>query len=274
LDETVDIELLDFAFGVVTTLALGILTVFQFVGDHRRRRFEDTQIALDIQASLTTREIVELLAKPTLSTSDRDFLTYVHGVALDRQNAMTAFNDLKPEVRDAVLGSIKRVYAVVQSDEGARSRQKAADATFHTNVVDRTKFTWGDDPEKLGKWDVLALAGAQWLREHPEITTRAAFDEAFGSVVRPVVEPHAAGGPFNPRLLLQQVVHPGQKEGERKKGERWLASHGDDGVIRLDGETLRTGWRLGFGSTSGGAAHLAMIDHFRKVLGYDIRSVD
>lgn len=269
-----DIEQLDFAFGVVTTLALGILTVFQFVGDHRRRRFEDTQIALDIQASLTTREIVELLAKPTLSTSDRDFLTYVHGVALDRQNAMTAFNDLKPEVRDAVLGSIKRVYAVVQSDEGARTRQKAADAAFHTNVVDRTKFTWGADPEKLGKWDVLALAGAQWLREHPEITTRAAFDEAFGNVVRPVVEPHAAGGPFNPRLLLQHVVHPGQKEGERKKGERWLASHGDDGVIRLDGETLRTGWRLGFGSTSGGAAHLAMIDHFRNVLDYDIRSVD
>lgn len=267
------IELLDFTFGVVTTLALGLLTVLQFVGDHRRRRFEDTQIALDIQASLTTREIIELLAKPSLSASDRDFLTYVHGVALDRQNAMSAFNDLKPEVRDAVVASIERVYSVVQSDEGARVRQEAADAAFHTNVVDRTKFTWGDRPERLGKWDVLALAGARWLREHPEISTREAFEEEFGKVVRPVVEPLAAGGRYNPKLLLQAVIHPGQKDGERKKGERWLASHGDDGVIRLEGETLRTGWRLGFGSTGGGAAHLAMIDHFRTALGYDIRPV-
>ena len=269
-----DIELSDFVFGVVTTLALGFLAVFQFIADHRRRRFEDTQLALDIQSSLTTREIVELLAKPTLSSTEREFLAYVHGVALDRQDAMTAFNDLKPSVHDAVLASIQRIYRVVQYDPTARDRQVAADAKFHTNVIDRTKFTWGDGTEKLGKWDVLALAGARWLREHPEITTRSEFEGEFGKVVRPVVEPFAGGGRFNPKLLLQEVVHSGQKDGERKKGERWLVSHGDDGVIRLDGETLRTGWRLGFGSTSGGAAHLAMIEHFRTVLGYDIRSAD
>lgn len=268
-----DIELSDFVFGVVTTLALGLLAAAQFFVDHRRRRFEDTQIALDIQAALTTREIVELLRKPTLSASERDFLFYAHGVALDRQLAMTSFDKLNPDVSERVLASIERVYRVVESDKRARDRQKAADERFHTNVVDHTKFTWGDGAEKLGKWDVLALAGARWLRENPDVHTREQFEEAFGKVVRPVIEPFAGGGRFNPKLLLQPVVHANQKEGDRKRGERWLTSHGHDGVIALDGETFRTGWNLGFGSTGGGSAHLAMIDHFRTALGYDIRPV-
>ncbi|MER7795937.1 hypothetical protein [Microbacterium sp. NPDC096154] len=263
----------DFGFGVVTTVALGVLAVVEFLAERKRRRFEDTQIALDIQAALTTSEIIGLLRKDTLSDSEREFLQYVHAVALDRQTAMDNFSKLKPKIREAVTASLARVYAVVQSDPLVRDRQEAADAAYGTNVVDRSKFTWGASAEKLGKWDVLALAGARWLREHPEIRTRRQFEDEFGRIVRPVVAPHAGGASFDPKLLLEPVVFDGQRETYAKRGHKWLDAHGEDGVIQFDDQALRVGWDLGFSRKGGGAAHLALVEHFRSAFGYDIRPV-
>lgn len=271
-----DLSIWDFAFAVVTTLALGALTVAQFVIDGRRRQFEDTQIALDIVAGLTSQEILSLLQKPRLSVPEHDFLFHMHGVSLDRQSAMRQFHRLRPEIRKSVVSALERVFAAIGSDPRARERQEQADSKFHTTVassIDRTKYTWGDSGERLGKWDILALAGARWLREHPEITTREQFDTEFGNLVRPVLEPILPGAKFDSDLLLDRVVSEGQREAYARRGQKWLDSHRHDGVIELDEQQWRIGWKLGFSGSGGGSAHLALIEYFRTTLGYDIQAI-
>lgn len=274
-----NIALIDVSFGIVTTLLLGALTTVDFVSERQRknrderaaerqRNFEDTQFALDIQASTSTSEIIDLLARPKLTAHEREFLKRTHGIAKARMDAMAEFAKLSEPLRDSVEQSLQRLYDVVGDDPDVQSRQEEMNSKHGMRVQnDRSRYSW-DGSGSFTKYELLHLIAQRFILLN-SITSRAEFDTQFGDTITAVLGNQVAGKTFSAERLLDPVAREGRFEARDAK---FVEIHG---AIEFDGVAYRAGWSLGFGGVRdiGRVVQLPVIEHFRRQPGYAIEPV-
>lgn len=258
------IAVTDLVFGVVTTLILGTLTVIEFRAARKRKLFEDSQYALDILASTSTLEILELLAKPSLSAQERDFLTLTFRIAKTRLDATKASRELWEPLHASVEQSLQRLFDVIGDDPEVQQLQSEINSRHGMQVqTDRSRYSWGGEG-RHPKYEVLHLIAQRFIEKNG-ITSRADFDEKFGAVVR------AAVGEVNAkRFSSEKLLDPIALEGRFAARDAKLVKK--YGSIAFDGVDYRAGWSLGYGSVpnTGRAIQLPVIEYFRKQPGYDI----
>jgi len=273
------ITVLDFAFGVVTTLFLGAITVVQFRAERlrqraeekttaRQRSFEDTQFALDIQASTSSAEIVELLAKTPLSSRETEFLKQTHEIAQARLDAMSKFTELDESLKKNVEQALQRLVDVIGDDPEVQARQAAINTRYGTTVqTDRSNFSW-NGKGKFSKYEVLHLIAQKFIADN-KITTRDEFDKKFGGVVTSVLGDQVSGKTFASNRLLDPLAQEG------RYAPRDLKLADSLGAIHFDGVDHRAGWTLGYAGVPdiGRAVQRPVIEHFTTQPGYDLRAV-
>lgn len=270
------ITVLDFAFGVVTTLLLGALTVVQFLAERRRqksereatarmRSFEDTQFALDIQASASSAEVLGLLAKKPLAPRETEFLVQTHAIAQARLDAMDKFTELDETQKQNVEQALQRLMDVVGDIPDAQVRQAAINKKYGTKVgTDRSRYVW-DGSGQFNKYEILHLIGQRFIERHG-IATRQEFDKQFGGAVTGVLGTELVGRKFDTGRLLDVIA------ATPKYADRDLKLVAEHGAITFSGVDYRTGWGLGFAvfPDMGRLAQIPVIEHFRRQPGYDI----
>ena len=273
------ITTLDFAFGVVTTLILGALTVAQFRSETLRQRseakaaallrsFEDTQFALDIQASTSTVEIVSLLAKSARTQSEIEFVKRTHTIAQARLDAMSTFTKLDASLKSNVEQALQRLVEAIGDDPEVQVRQAAINDKYGTKVqTDRSAYSW-DGAGRYSKFELMHLIAQRFIAEN-SITTRPQFDDRFGSVVTGVLGTQVGGKKFAASRLLDAIAV------DKRYADRDLKLSQAHGPIRFDSTDYRAGWALGFAGAPdmGRAVQLPVIEYFRGQPGYDIAPV-
>jgi len=270
------ISTLDFAFGVITTLILGALTVVQFRAERLRQRsevktaalqrsFEDTQFALDIQASTSTVEIVSLLAKDVRTQSEIEFVKRTHTIAQARLDAMSTFTELDASLKSNVEQALQRLVDAIGDDPEVQVRQAEINDKYGTKVqTDRSAFSW-DGQGRYSKFELNHLIAQRFIQQQG-ITSRAEFDRKFGAVITGVLGTQVAGKKFAASRLLDVIAS------DKRYAARDLQLAEAHGAIRFDNTDYRAGWALGFAQAPdmGRAVQLPVIEHFRTQPGFAI----
>ena len=297
-----DLTTLDFSFGVVTTLLLGGLAFFEFWSNKRadvraadvasakersdlaaavaketvdnatalaKAKFDQLQLALDIQSSLTSLDVVRAIhQKPSSGSAEFEFLKLTYFVEHARIRA-TNFFDLVPEVRDDVDAAMQRVNDVIGDDNEVKVVQTTANEVYGSKVGsgDRSRYSW-EGEGRLPKHDVLQLIARRFIEQH-DITSKAQFIEQFGAVVHGVLGDTVNGKKFVPEKYLLEAPPAADK---RYYGA-FMTMFDDLGAIEFDGDPtrFRIGWNLGYANPldPGRLAQIPVIEHFAKQ-GYPI----